>query len=373
MLDLIKPVYPLFFSLLKQNPEGAHQRLLQILRQIDQSRDRPWGKWVEQQMSQSYCYLDSRLEQKLWGIKFSNPMGLAPGFDKDGVAARMWQSFGFGFAELGAVTLHAQPGNPRPRMFRLPLDRATLNRMGANNQGAEAIASRLAQVSMSIPVGINLCKSKITPLETAAQDYLESFRYLKNYADYFVVNVSSPNTPGLRSLQGGEQLGEIIETLQEENQGQHPLLVKISPDLEWEAIQEIIDLAIQYQLAGLVATNTTIRKTGLKTQTLMGKPIEEEAGGIAGEPLKERSTAIIRFIWQQTQGKLPIIGVGGISTPEDAWAKITAGASLLQVYTGWIYQGPWMVKTILQGLTERLEAKGLTHLSEAIGQEHHRI
>ncbi|ELR99047.1 quinone-dependent dihydroorotate dehydrogenase [Gloeocapsa sp. PCC 73106] len=369
MLDLIKPIYPLFFKLLQQEPESAHRRLLQILTQVDHNRDRHWGNWLEQELTQSFSYEDSRLEQKLWGINFTNPLGLAPGFDKDGVAARMWQSFGFGFAELGAVTLHPQPGNQPPRMFRLPLDKAALNRMGANNQGAQVIASRLAEVNPSIPIGINLCKSKITPLENAAQDYLESFRYFKNCADYFVVNVSSPNTPGLRSLQGEEQLEGIIETLQQENQGQHPILVKISPDLDWNAIASIIALATKHQLAGLVATNTTTEKTGLKTKKLNGNPLLEEAGGISGEPLKERSTAIIRFIWQQTQGKLPIIGVGGIFTPEDAWSKITAGASLLQVYTGWIYQGPWMVKTILQGLVGRLEATGLTHLSEAIGQE----
>ena len=373
MLDLTRPLYPLFFSLLKHDPEGAHQRLLQLLVKIDKQGDRPWGKWLEQQLSQSFCYQDTRLEQDLWGLKFTNPFGLAPGFDKDGVASRMWERFGFGFAELGAVTLHPQSGNPTPRMFRLPLDKAALNRMGANNQGASVIAGRLAQVSPTIPIGINLCKSKITPLEDAAQDYLESFRYLQNCANYFVVNVSSPNTPGLRSLQGTEQLERIIATLVRENQGKYPLLIKISPDLDWEDISAIINLAQQYQLAGLVATNTTIKKTGLKTKQIRGNPLEEEAGGISGLPLNERSTEIIRFIWQQTQGKMPIIGVGGIFTPEDAWAKISAGASLLQVYTGWIYQGPWMVKEILQGLVERLETKGFTKLTDAIGQENHAI
>ena len=188
-----------------------------------------------------------------------------------------------------------------------------------------------------------------------------------------MVNVSSPNTPGLRSLQGTEQLERIIATLVRENQGKYPLLIKISPDLDWEDISAIINLAQQYQLAGLVATNTTINKTGLKTKQIRGNPLEEEAGGISGLPLQERSTEIIRFIWQQTQGKMPIIGVGGIFTPEDAWAKISAGASLLQVYTGWIYQGPWMVKEILHGLVERLETKGFTKLTDAIGQENHRI
>ncbi|TVQ43893.1 MAG: quinone-dependent dihydroorotate dehydrogenase [Gloeocapsa sp. DLM2.Bin57] len=373
MLNLTKPIYPLFFSLLKHNPEAAHQRLLELLVKVDHNRDRSWGKWLETQLRESFCYQDSRLEQQLWGLQFSNPFGLAPGFDKDGVVARMWSNFGFGFAELGAVTLHPQPGNPPPRMFRLPLDKATLNRMGANNQGAQVIAQRLTQVSPSIPIGINLCKSKITPLEDAAEDYLGSFRYFRDCANYFVVNVSSPNTPGLRSLQATAQLEGIIATLVEENQGRHPILVKISPDLELEEISAIINLAQQYQLAGLVATNTTINKSGLKTQIINGNPITEEAGGISGLPLKERSTEIIRFIWQQTQGKLPIIGVGGIFTPEDAWAKISAGASLLQVYTGWIYQGPWLVKEILQGLVQRMEAKGFSHLNQAIGHENHPI
>jgi dihydroorotate dehydrogenase len=222
-----------------------------------------------------------------------------------------------------------------------------------------------------IPLGINLGKSKVTPLEEAAADYLGSFRLLKKLGDYFVVNVSSPNTPGLRSLQDAAQLSLILETLQQENTAQKPILVKIAPDLEWDAIADVIKLAQRYQLAGIVATNTTIRRDMLKTQMIQatGKPVSEEAGGISGAPLRQRSTEVIRFIYKETQGQLPIIGVGGIFTAEDAWEKITAGASLIQVYTGWIYEGPWMVRRILQGLVEKLEERGLTSIAEAVGRE----
>jgi dihydroorotate dehydrogenase len=221
------------------------------------------------------------------------------------------------------------------------------------------------------PLGINLGKSKITPLESAAEDYLASFRLLQTLGDYFVVNVSSPNTPGLRSLQAAEQLAPILAALQQENQGCKPLLVKIAPDLEWDDIRAILELAKTHHLAGIIATNTTIRRDNLKTTILeaTGKPIQEEAGGISGAPLRQRSTDVIRFIWKETQGKLPIIGVGGIFTAEDAWEKITAGASLLQVYTGWIYEGPGMVRRVMTGLLEKLQAAGLERLSQAVGSQ----
>jgi dihydroorotate dehydrogenase len=373
MFNFAQSLYPLFLSAAKSNPEGAHQQMLKTLERIEHSRHSPWGRWLLQQCDRSFSYNDARLSQRLWGLEFANPVGLAPGCDKDGVAAGIWNSFGFGFAELGAVTLHAQAGNPRPRLFRLPLDRASLNRMGANNQGAATMAMTLQQTWLReprrIPIGINLCKSKVMPLEAAAEDYVGSFRHLKNWADYFVINVSSPNTPGLRSLQGGEQLESIFAALEAENQGLKPIFIKISPDLELEAIAVIVDLAQSYRLSGIVATNTTTRRDGLKTTILeaTGKDIKEEAGGIGGAPVCERATEIIRFIYQKSQGNLPIIGVGGIFTPEDAWNKITAGASLLQVYTGWIYEGPWMVRRILAGLITRLEERGLSHLSDAIG------
>ena len=375
MFKLLHPFYPLLLTTTQSNPENAHQRLLKVLNRIDNSRQTPWGNWLITQLERNFCFNDPRLDQTLWGLNFSNPVGLAAGCDKDGIAARLWGHLGFGFAEIGAVTLYPQPGNPRPRLFRLPLDMAALNRLGANNQGAQAIAKTLAATSehsfRSIPLGINLCKSKITPLEDAAADYVGSFRYLEPWADYFVVNVSSPNTPGLRSLQEGEQLQTILRELQAANHHRKPLFVKISPDLSWEAINIIITLAQTHEFAGIIATNTTITREGLNTKTLAktGNKIEEEAGGISGMPIRTRSTEVIRFIYQQTQGKLPIIGVGGIFTAEDAWEKITAGASLLQLYTGWIYQGPWLIPQLLQGLIDKLEKHGYNHISEAVGTQ----
>ncbi len=352
--------------------------MLQVLSRLDDQPNHPLAHWAKLVLSQSCRFYHPTLIQSLWGLSFVNPIGLAAGFDKDGVATGLWSAFGFGFAELGTVTLHAQPGNPPPRLFRLPLDQAALNRMGFNNQGAAALAKRLERQRQRwvdreetnlIPLGVNLGKSKVTPLEAAAVDYLESFRLLQHLGDYFVVNVSSPNTPGLRSLQAADQLDLILRALQQENQADKPLLVKIAPDLDWEEIEVVIDLAQTHRLAGLIATNTTIRRDQLTTQTIAatGNPVSAEAGGISGAPLRSRATEVIRFIYQQTEGKLPIIGVGGIFDAEDAWEKLTAGASLLQVYTGWLYEGPWMVQRILKGLVEKLEAHGLSHISEATG------
>ncbi len=376
MFQFTKPFYPLLLSAVKGDPEKAHRQMLDTLTNMEQSRNTTWGSFSIKQLEKSFCVEDSRLAQTLWGLDFPNPLGLAAGFDKDGKAAGMWSSFGFGLAELGAVTLHAQPGNPLPRMFRLPEDKAALNRMGANNLGAAVMKDTLAQTwkhrSRNIPIGINLCKSKIADLDAAAADYVGSFEFLQDVADYFVINVSSPNTPGLRSLQAGEQLKPILSALQSANTQDKPILIKIAPDLDWSEIKTILDLATEYNLSGAIATNTTIRRDNLKTKTLKdtGNPIETEAGGISGLPVRERSTEVIRFIYRETQGKLPIIGVGGIFTAQDAWDKITAGATLLQVYTGWIYQGPWMVKDILSGLLQRLDSQNLSHISDAVGLEH---
>jgi dihydroorotate dehydrogenase len=309
-------------------------------------------------------------------MSFPNPLGLAAGFDKDGEAALAWPLFGFGYAELGTVTCHAQPGNPPPRLFRLVEDEAALNRMGFNNQGADALADRLApnwkHHRPTIPIGINLGKSKITPLEEAAEDYRTSFHALKEYGDYFVVNVSSPNTPGLRTLQAADQLAPILAALQAENNGYKPLLVKIAPDLDWPDIDAVIEVAQAHGLAGIIATNTTLSRQGLKTQVLpqTGRPITEEAGGISGAPLRQRSTEVIHYLYQRTGGQLPIVGVGGIFTAEDAWDKITAGATLLQTYTGWIYEGPWMVQRMMAGLVAKLEEHRLDTIRDAVGLRH---
>lgn len=372
-LDLYQVlIRPLFFNVLNTDPEWLHSSTIRSLTWLAENH-RPPASWVLNRLRESLCLNDARLEQTLFGLHFPNPVGLAAGFDKDCVAAAAFENLGFGFVEVGTVTFHPQPGNPPPRLFRLPKDFAALNRMGFNNCGAEAMAARLAKKdeSLSIPLGINLGKSKVTPLEEAAKDYQDSFRLLKDYGDYFVVNVSSPNTPGLRSLQNATMLGSILDALQQENLAQKPLFVKIAPDLEWEAIAEIISLAKTYQLAGIIATNTTISRAQLKTSVIAqtGNSVKSEAGGISGAPLRDRSTEVIRFIWQQTQGQMPIIGVGGIFTPEDAWEKITAGASLIQVYTGWIYSGPLMVRRILEGLRIKLEQNGLSSICEAVGKQ----
>jgi dihydroorotate dehydrogenase len=373
MFSFVKPTYPLLLAAAKNNPEAAHKQMLDSLAKVDRSRHTAWGKAIIQQCRQSFCYSSPRLAQHLWGLDFVNPVGLAAGCDKDGVAAGMWANFGFGFAELGGVTLHAQTGNPLPRLFRLPLDKAALNRMGANNLGASVMGDTLRQAwarqARTIPVGINLIKSKIAPLEEAAEDYLGSFLLLRDRADYFVINVSSPNTPGLRLLQEGEQLNRILSNLQRENTTNIPLFVKISPDLAWEDIRNIVNIAQNNRIAGIVATNTTLDRDNLQTQVVeaTGKLLKDEAGGISGAPLKKRSTDIIRFVYLETNGKLPIIGIGGIFSAEDAWEKIAAGASLLQIYTGWIYQGPWVVSNILEGLMQKLKQNGFEHISEAVG------
>ena len=365
-------VRPLLFSALKADPEVVHKQSLALLHAIDSTPSSPLTKLAKASFQQYFCRTDLRLVQSVCGLNFANPVGLAAGFDKDGIAAGMWQYLGFGFAELGTVTYHPQPGNDRPRLFRLPQDRAALNRMGFNNLGSMAMAAALGQRhqgDFTIPIGINLGKSKVTPLADAATDYLGSFQRLKDLGDYFVINVSSPNTPGLRDLQSIEPLRIIFDTLQQENQGRKPILVKIAPDLAWEDIAAVVELSQTFQLAGIIATNTTIDRSQLTTKIIAatGKKVTEEAGGISGAPVRQKSTEVIRFIHQQTGGSLPIIGVGGIFTADDAWEKITAGASLIQVYTGWTYDGPWTIDRILTGLLAKLEARGLGSIAAAVG------
>jgi dihydroorotate dehydrogenase len=360
---------PLLFSGLNVDPETLHHQSLRLLHYLDTHPNSMLGQLARHSCRQAFCRQDDRLSQTVFGLKFPNPVGLAAGFDKDAVAVGMWQYLGFGFAEMGTVTQYAQPGNPPPRLFRLAEDRAALNRMGFNNRGSEAMAVVLAECDRSqlqIPIGINLGKSKVTPLEQAADDYLHSFKRLQDRGDYFVINVSSPNTPNLRDLQAIDPLRAIFDRLMSANSDGKPILVKIAPDLAFEDIAAVVELALTYQLAGIIATNTTIDRSNLNTRILKvtGKPITEEAGGISGAPVRNKSTEIIRFIHQQTDGKLPIIGVGGIFSAEDAWEKLMAGASLIQVYTGWIYEGPWLVDRILTGLLARMESSGIDSLSE---------
>lgn len=368
---------PMIFSGLKADPETVQQQLMTLCRRGDEAYQNLGVQWLMARLSQQFCVQDVRLSQTIAGLKFDNPIGLAAGFDKNGIGSNIWPHLGFGFAELGTVTCHGQPGNPRPRLFRLPQDQAAINRMGFNNDGATCMAKTLAgsrsRRKSSNPLGINLGKSKITPLEEATADYVESFQRLKSYGDYFVINVSSPNTPGLRSLQAVEQLEPILAGLQHNNADTKPIFLKIAPDLTWEDIRALIHLVQAYGLAGMIATNTTIQRDNLQTQIVgaTGKAPQDEAGGLSGQPVRDRSTEIIRFISQETKGTLPIIGVGGVFTTQDAWEKITAGASLVQVYTGWLYEGPSMVRRILKGLTQKLEVQQLANIQDAIASKHH--
>jgi dihydroorotate dehydrogenase len=292
---------------------------------------------------------DPRLAKTVFGVNFPNPVGLAAGFDKNAVALTAWEALGFGFAEVGTITAKAQPGNPKPRIFRIPELQAIINRLGFNNEGADAIAGRLRRVRETsrwprIPIGINLGKSKVTPLEEATSDYLLSFERLHHFGDYFVLNVSSPNTPGLRSLQDHDALDDLLSTIQRRNTDKRPLLLKIAPDLEWSAIEEILALVTEHQLAGIIATNTTIDHSSVPEK-------KRQQGGLSGAPLRERSTEVVRFLAQRTQ--LPIIAAGGIMSVDAALEKFDAGASLIQLYTGFIYEGPTLIKEICAALLAR--------------------
>jgi len=381
-----KLVRPLLFA---QDAERAHDFTLKILGRASRS---PFACGTI-----GIFFRAPELPVEIFGLKFSNPIGLAAGMDKFATAVPAWEKLGFGFSELGGVTWHAQAGNPSPRMFRAVADEAIINRMGFNNPGAEAFAEKMAKwrklgLWPKHPVGINLGKSKITPLENAAEDYADSFRLLRPHFDFFVVNVSSPNTPNLRQLQDKSALDDILAAIQEMNQkmrmesvagrstlgttsvaadcGQQttdfiPILVKVAPDLSFEALDEILELVAPRRIAGIVATNTTISRPQTN-DALVGK-IYSETGGLSGKPLRARSTEIIRHLHKQTNGKLPIIGVGGIFDADDAWEKITAGATLLQIYTSLVYEGPGIAKKIMAGLIRRLEIAGMKDLPEAIG------
>ncbi len=315
------------------------------------------------------------LPVRCFGLDFPNPVGLAAGMDKGAVAVPVWEAMGFGFSELGGVTLHAQSGNPQPRMFRAPADHALINRMGFNNPGADILAERLAAwhargLWPRHPVGVNLGKSKVTPLDAAASDYTGSFRKLWALADFFVVNVSSPNTPNLRQLQDRSALDEILAALQSANDElaaanravPKPVLVKVAPDLSFDALDDVLSLVAPRRLAGLVATNTTLARPA--TVDPVARIVYRETGGLSGGPLRARSTEVVRHLHRQSGGKVPIIGVGGISSVDDAWEKVLAGASLLQVYSALVYEGPGLPAALVQGLLERL---GGGKWSDAVG------
>jgi dihydroorotate dehydrogenase len=317
---------------------------------------------------------DPRLEQTLFGCRFTNPVGLAAGFDKNGVAAAIWHLFGFGFAELGTITWQAQAGNPRPRLFRLAAERAALNRMGFNNLGAEAVRRTLERQNMPPPgqrpaiLGLNLGKSRSASLELAPDDYASSLELLAPLADYAVINVSSPNTPGLRELQEEAQLRRLVERLRR-LPACPPLLVKIAPDLEDDAIDSIARIAYEEGLAGVIAVNTSLNRLGLEQRRLSqtGRTLAEEQGGLSGAPLRARAVEVIRRLRATAGPSLPLIGVGGIDSPESAWERITAGASLVQIYTGWIYRGPALVPALLEGVATQLDRHGFRQIGEAVG------
>jgi len=381
-------------ALFSQDSEAIHHRTLRAL---------AWASRREVicDLLEYFCGAPP-LPVELFGLTFPNPVGLAAGMDKVAEAVPAWRALGFGFSELGGVTWHAQPGNPAPRMFRAIADGALVNRMGFNNPGAEAIAQKLAEWRAlgrwpKHPVGINLGKSKITPLEKAAEDYANSFRTLREHADFFVVNVSSPNTPNLRQLQDKAALEEILAAIQEVQRsgdgvqspkskvqslgmdrpallaesdvqfGVKPVLVKVAPDLSFEALDEILELAGPRQIAGIVATNTTIARPESREPAL--QRVYAETGGLSGRPLAKRSTEVIRHLYRQTRGALPIIGVGGIFDAADAWEKIQAGASLVQIYTGLVYEGPTLAREIVAGLSARLRDLGLTDVRQAVGHQ----
>jgi dihydroorotate dehydrogenase len=339
---------PLLFAL---SPEAAHRVTFQLL---DLAAAFPPTRWLMRSM---FCLPDKRLEKQVMGLSFPNVVGLAAGFDKDGKHIPGLACLGFGFVEVGTVTPVAQAGNPQPRLFRLPKDKALINGMGFNNEGLDALVNRLKALrQQGVPNGLiiggNIGKNKLTPNEEAANDYLISFEKLFPWVDYFVVNVSSPNTPGLRELQEKEPLTRLLNLLQDKNRTQQtpkPILLKIAPDLTESQLDDITDIVRATHLAGIIATNTTISRADLKTPTS-----EVEAmgmGGLSGVPVCKRATEVIRYLRQKLGKDVVIIGVGGIDSAATAQEKLDAGADLVQVWTGLIYEGPGLVKEILEGLT----------------------
>lgn len=353
---------PVLFA---QDAERAHDFTLKILSRVSQNSAACAAVGA--------FFSVPELPVEVFGLKFPNPIGLAAGMDKFAAAVPFWEKLGFGFCELGGVTWHPQPGNPPPRMFRAPAAGAIINRMGFNNPGAEAFAQTLADWKQrgrwpKHPVGINLGKSKITPLSQAAEDYANSFRVLRDFADFFVINVSSPNTPGLRLLQDKAALDEILASISEIQKSgpcRPALLIKVAPDLSFEALDEILELAVARNLSGIVATNTTLARP--ETGNLRLQNIYAETGGLSGAPLRARSTEIIRHIFKQTRGQLPIVGVGGIFNADDARDKIAAGASLLQIYTGLVFEGPGLPKKIALGLSRQMKGRGFRAFKEMVG------
>lgn len=334
--SIIRPI------LYKFDPEKIHHRTFSMMRTAHKLG-------LLKTMFGSEVNADKRLEREVFGIKFPNPVGLAAGFDKNAEAYKELSALGFGFIEIGTVTPKPQEGNPKKRLFRLVEDEAVINRMGFNNLGVDEAVKQLKS-NKDIIIGGNIGKNKVTPNEDAVKDYLICFDALFPYVDYFVVNVSSPNTPNLRELQDKEPLTKLLNTLQKENLKQEnpkPILLKIAPDLTNEQLMDIIEIVSDSKIAGVIATNTTIGRDGLKSKD------KEEVGGLSGKPLTKRSTEVIRFLHEQSKGAFPIIGVGGIHSAADALEKLDAGASLVQIFTGFIYEGPNLIKEINEAILKK--------------------
>lgn len=333
--------------LFRGDPEEAHERALAFAGRFGRSRV---GRDALETL---FVVEDGRLRQTVFGIEFPNPVGLAAGFDKNAVGVNLWPSLGFGFVEVGSVTSRPQEGNPPPRLFRLSGEQALINRMGFNNDGADAIAVRVPPVPHRVPVGVNVGKSRDVELTGAADDYALVLAAFQGRADFFVINVSSPNTPGLRKLQDKSFLDDLLAKAKQEV----PVLVKVAPDLTFDQLDDVLELARKHGTAGIVATNTTI-----------DHPMPPE-GGLSGVPLRGRATEFVRHIRRQTHGQLPVIGVGGIFNAADAYEKIRAGASLVEVWTGMIYEGPSIAAEINRGLLRLLERDGFGSIAQAVGTE----
>ncbi len=344
--DLVKPA---LFSLPPETAHGATHRLLRTVQ----------GTPIETALRDRYVVSDPRLEVEAFGLTFPVPVGVAAGFDKNAEVPRSLTALGFGHVEIGGVTAEEQPGNPRPRLFRLREDRALINRMGFNNHGADRIGRRLdEEPHPGVPLGVNIGKSKTTPLEDAPADYRYTYERVADAGDYFVVNVSSPNTPGLRELQHRESLERIVEALVDA--GASPLLVKLSPDLPRPAVEDVLDVVDEFGLDGVIATNTTTdRPASLRS------PEQAERGGLSGKPIEDRATDLVRFVARRTD--VPVVGVGGISDAEGAYGKIRAGATLVQLYTALVYEGPGLARDINEGLCDLLERDGFDSIEEAVG------
>ncbi|PWA09718.1 dihydroorotate dehydrogenase (quinone) [Pueribacillus theae] len=351
--------------LFKLDPEEIHERTVAALKLAEKTGGLGLLRSV-------YQVSDPSLESNYWGLCFPNPVGLAAGFDKNAGVYRGLAAIGFGFVEVGTITPVGQPGNEKPRLFRLVEDKAIINRMGFNNHGADEAAKNLAEYQRAnVPIGVNIGKNKGTPNEEASSDYEKCLEKLYAYGHYFVINVSSPNTPNLRDLQGTEELRQLIKGIQKkktelEQSGAKakPILLKVAPDMADEQMHDIVHLAVAEGLSGIIATNTTLSREGLINSN------KKEAGGLSGRPLTEASTAWIKEIYQEVGSRVPIIGVGGIFNGDDAYEKIRAGASLVQVYTGMIYEGPGIMKAINKRLIQLLKQDGFTNIREAVGVDH---